>query len=1518
MYNKPRLIYSLLFLSWLCMPIVFSAEKTKEGYTINFDNVNIKEFVRFISKIGKVNFYFDEQELNFNVTIVSEEETSLSNVISALVQVLRIHDMQLLQEGQNYIIHKRSDVKQIPRVVSSQNPLQEGEHPAIITKVFQIENGNPTRMASLISPLLSLQAQVEVSADTRQLIITDTSASINNVSLLLKSIDTVNSTIGMYSYVATSADVVTLAATATDIVKLLATETPTLLIPQPQTNTIFVVSSAAFSDKVLNILAQLDGHQGSAKNLDATNTLNYTIQQGTPESIIKSLKDLIAQAQDQGFDTTSLNRVVEKAQYVARTNSLVFVGTEADLTVIKKFLESIYQAAVASSSFYLFNAGEIPIQELITILHEITDHSAKDGILNPALMNSITNAKVLPQINSMLFVGDAATLNDLKSLLASIQISYNEEIQISGPMRFWIYQIKNAQEEQIRKSLHQLADSLEISNYTDSSLIEAIDSMQWIKSTNSLIFTGHDKALIELQTILPNFDISPDLSKTALNQISPSTNFIAFRPQMVSPLYVVDALHSLAKNLEEAHLASPDLLNTLKSSRLDKTSDQVIITGTPSSLERVNVILTDLDQEHGSTLHQKNTFTVPINFANKSIIENSLNDFARSLPQNDTAVEMIKTMRWLPDSQMLVFQGSAADMNKIRAVIERVDVKASSGTTSTFNVVKLENAKGNVVIEELKSTAKRLSMDGHTPRSLIDTLNSATWNPNSGTILLTGTKGDIDQAKELIATFDIISRDPRSGQATTTFAVVKIINAKGSTVVEELKITAKRLSLDSQTQRSLIDTLNSATWNPNSGTILLTGTKADIDQVKELIANYDVASAPIEGTYTDLYKLEYITPEEAKTLLLGIAEHAIAQGKNDFTKQLSDTIDTIRVVPNTNAIQFVGTPAVNKKIEDWLKTLDTPANAQGRVKQISGTSFFIYQVKNTTPQDLLAHLQMIAKDLTQQVKKAGPNIDSSADIAVINTIEGARVLPPPQNGIVFTGSSAALAKIQSMLSYLDVGGKPQAPREAPEGYQIYSPKQVPGNDLIQYLKHFEQQLVASGVQEQSMSEVIDHLTYVEKTNSIIVSGANSAVQKVMALLERFDVSGGAAPQGEQAIEMIAPDTGFLNYKIQFHNGSDIVEALKAIGQDLKSGKDGKTQTLMEAIQSVQWIPVTNSLIASGEPKILTKVKELIESIDQPLKQVFIEVLVLETHITDLLDFGLRWANHGAYNDQLAWGLGNFPQNDGASSFAAAIPKINGKVGPKGSDIPVVDAGYLGVIGDIITFKGNAYATLGSLLTAIKSDGDITVVLSQKIITQDNRNSKIFVGDNVPFTGSLVTTAGLSQTTNANLEYRNIGVTLSITPFVGNNGVVTLDIDEEISEEENTGSTSGNSVNSQSVNGIRTSKTSMMTRAHVPDRHFLILSGMIRNSTTRLKSGIPCLGGLPLIGAAFSEIQKVTEKKNVIIFVKPHIVDSPQIYEQITRQQELLFGSSSQSNQEDFQAGIEIVRSPDDEEYISND
>ena len=359
---------------------------------------------------------------------------------------------------------------------------------------------------------------------------------------------------------------------------------------------------------------------------------------------------------------------------------------------------------------------------------------------------------------------------------------------------------------------------------------------------------------------------------------------------------------------------------------------------------------------------------------------------------------------------------------------------------------------------------------------------------------------------------------------------------------------------------------------------------------------------------------------------------------------------------------------------------------------------------------------------------------------------------------------------------------------------------------------------------------------------------------------------------------------FMVYKLQYQQGGDVETAIKKIGADLQNQSDAPIK-LLHSIQSLQWVKATNSILATGDEVSLSALKRLVESIDVPLKQVFIEVLVIETDSRGSLDFGLEWAALGSINDKLRLGMSNIAPARGCSPF---FPTAEAS----GKNLPFASGFNLGVIGDTILHKGTAFLSLASLVSALETDGNSTIVLNQKIITQDNKNSRIFVGDNIPFTGSVVQTIGASQQTTSNIEYRDIGVSLSITPMLGDDDVITLEIKQEITEAL---PELGPPESLSNVGGIRTTKTDMSTQVHVPDQHFLVLTGMMRNHRNQRKTGIPCLGGLPVIGVAFSKNQKRDDKKNIIVYVHPQIIRSINDHKKITAEEEESFKKESHSN-----------------------
>jgi type III secretion protein C len=376
---------------------------------------------------------------------------------------------------------------------------------------------------------------------------------------------------------------------------------------------------------------------------------------------------------------------------------------------------------------------------------------------------------------------------------------------------------------------------------------------------------------------------------------------------------------------------------------------------------------------------------------------------------------------------------------------------------------------------------------------------------------------------------------------------------------------------------------------------------------------------------------------------------------------------------------------------------------------------------------------------------------------------------------------------------------------------------------------------------------------------------------------------------------------FHVYKLQYHQGAEILTAIKNVAVDLRQSKSVSPE-LIKTIGSMQWIQSTNSLLYSGTEEGIDQLSSLIHNLDVPKKQVFIEVLVIETDVKSGQEFGLEWGGGGQYRDKFGYGLGNFPATPRGSPFAKTLQGIDAINTPTGTDQFPIGRGFdLGVIGDIILHKGKSYFSLGSLVSALEAEGNSTIILNQKIITQDNKLSSIFVGDNIPFTGSVVETVGAAQQTSSNIEYRDVGVKLNITPLLGDGDTITLEIAEEITEV-----VPDLMQASSTVNGIQTTKTDMATQVHVPDQSFLVLSGMIRNTKRHRQSGIPCLGGLPLIGAAFSKTTTNDEKRNVIVFVRPQIIYSSEDYRKVTAYQQQQFKEES-GNPEQYQKGIDMLK-----------
>ena len=332
------------------------------------------------------------------------------------------------------------------------------------------------------------------------------------------------------------------------------------------------------------------------------------------------------------------------------------------------------------------------------------------------------------------------------------------------------------------------------------------------------------------------------------------------------------------------------------------------------------------------------------------------------------------------------------------------------------------------------------------------------------------------------------------------------------------------------------------------------------------------------------------------------------------------------------------------------------------------------------------------------------------------------------NSILFIGSEPALKKIEQLTQQFDSGAN-AGPVNAPEGYVIYTPTYVNGDTLIQTLCEFGQHLKDSGIQDKGLYDAINNLRWIEKTCSLLISGDQAAITKIQELLKRFDIPSGESTAGT-TINPIE-DTNFLVYKLQYHPGDQLQTALKQVATDLAASGSPLNQELSKASNSMQWIQMTNSLLATGKSETLMKLRDLIQNLDVPLRQVFIEVLIIQTSLGNGQAFGLQWGGNIKYLGKFAASTGNIvpvnPQTANAgNSFSApfinSLNAVNATTAPVPPLVPGTTSGFdLGVIGDIIMHKGSSFLSLGSLVNALQTDVDSTIVMNPKIL--DARHPK---------------------------------------------------------------------------------------------------------------------------------------------------------------------------------------------------
>lgn len=314
-----------------------------------------------------------------------------------------------------------------------------------------------------------------------------------------------------------------------------------------------------------------------------------------------------------------------------------------------------------------------------------------------------------------------------------------------------------------------------------------------------------------------------------------------------------------------------------------------------------------------------------------------------------------------------------------------------------------------------------------------------------------------------------------------------------------------------------------------------------------------------------------------------------------------------------------------------------------------------------------------------------------------------------------------------------------------------------------------------------------------------------------------------------------------------------------LGGDSGGGNFGSTNQPSTGGQ-IQADPSTNSLIISAPPPLFRQLRAVIDQLDGRRAQVLVESLIVEVSANKLAQFGVQWQSLLGNNGST---MGVIGTNSGASgaNILGVTAGIAGGAATQGAALGSLAAGLN--IGIAPRINGRYY--LGALANFLQNSGDANVLSTPNLMTLDNEEARIIIGNNVPFvTGSYASTtgtAGVSPFTT--VERKDVGLMLRVRPQINENGTVKMSVYQEVSTI--------NTATLRDINGPTTSKRSIESNVLVEDGSIIVLGGLLQDDYSQSEDKVPLLGDLPGVGSLFRSENRSRRKTNLMVFLRPVVV-----------------------------------------------
>lgn len=366
---------------------------------------------------------------------------------------------------------------------------------------------------------------------------------------------------------------------------------------------------------------------------------------------------------------------------------------------------------------------------------------------------------------------------------------------------------------------------------------------------------------------------------------------------------------------------------------------------------------------------------------------------------------------------------------------------------------------------------------------------------------------------------------------------------------------------------------------------------------------------------------------------------------------------------------------------------------------------------------------------------------------------------------------------------------------------------------------------------------IVNFTADERTNSVLISGEVSDRLKYRAIIADLDAPVASTGNTHVVYLRYAEATNIATLLTNVGRDAARAEAKSASGGDAANDP---------GIVNVQADEAANALVITAPASVYPSLRSVIQQLDIPRAQVHIEAIIAEVSLDTANELGVQW-------------LINSPDGDGAA--------LSTQFSSSGSSISSVAAGNI---------PDGATLGLGqlddpninfiTLIRALAGDSQTNLLSTPSIVTLDNQEAEIVVGQNVPFvTGETTSSSNSVVNPFRTVQREDIGISLKVRPQINEGDAITMDIQQEASSIA--GSATG-------AVDIITNKRSIKTSVQLEDGEMLVLGGLIDEKTIESEQKVPGLGDIPVLGALFRSTRSTRVKQNLLVFIRSTIIKDP--------------------------------------------